>query len=62
MFATVTRLDEGPSLETLLALKAEKSLICIVGRLRPTISIVEQQLILFLKTLTRNMASRWRLE
>jgi hypothetical protein len=53
MFAAVTHLVEGLNLETLLALKVEKSLICLVGTRRPTVSIVEQQSILLLKTLMR---------
>jgi hypothetical protein len=39
LFAAVTRLVEGPSLETFLILKVEKSLICLVGTRRPTVSI-----------------------
>jgi hypothetical protein len=31
LFAAVTRLPEGLSLETILTLKVEKSLICLVG-------------------------------
>jgi hypothetical protein len=58
MFAAVTHLVEGLSLETLLTLKVEKSLICLVRARRPTVSIIEQ-LILFLKTLIRNKASRF---
>jgi hypothetical protein len=63
LFAAVTHLVEGLSLETLLTLKVEKSLICLVGTRRTTISITEQQTILFLKALIRNQASRFcRLE
>jgi hypothetical protein len=63
LFAAVTHLVEGVSLETLLTLKVEKSLICLVGTRRPTVSIIEQYSILFLKTLRRNEASRFcRLE
>jgi hypothetical protein len=63
LFAAVTHLVERPSLETLLKLKLEKSLICLVGTRRPRVSIIEQQSILFLKTLIRNKVSRfWRLE
>jgi hypothetical protein len=43
LFAAVTRLVEGLSLETLLALKVEMSLISLVGTRRPTVSIIEQQ-------------------
>jgi hypothetical protein len=57
LFAAVKHLVKGLSLETLLALKVEKSLICLAGTRRPTISIIEQQSILFLKTLIRNKAS-----
>jgi hypothetical protein len=58
LFAAITHLVEGLSLETFLTLKVEKSLICFAGIYNPTVSIIEQQLILFLKTLTRNKASR----
>jgi hypothetical protein len=57
MIAVVTHLVEGRSLETLLTLKVEMSQICLVGIRRPTISITEQESILFLKTLIRNKAS-----
>jgi hypothetical protein len=56
LFAAVTRLVEGLSLETLLILKVEKSVICLVGTRRPTVSILQQQYIWFLKTLMRNKA------
>jgi hypothetical protein len=56
LFAAVTRLVEGLSLGKLLALKVEKSLICLVGTGRPTVSVIEQYSILFLKTLIRNKA------
>jgi hypothetical protein len=59
VFAAVTHLVEGLSLETLLTLKVEKSLICLVGTRRPTVSIIEQHSILFLKTLIRNKTSRF---
>jgi hypothetical protein len=58
LFAPVTRLAEGLSLETLLTLKVEKSIICLVGTRRPTVSVNEKQSMLFLKTLIRNKASR----
>jgi hypothetical protein len=62
LFAAVKHLVEGQSLESLLTLKVEKSLICLNGTWRLTVSIIEQQSILFLKTL-RNKASRFcRLE
>jgi hypothetical protein len=43
LFAAVTHLVEGLSLETVLALKVGKSLICLVGTRSPTVSITEQQ-------------------
>jgi hypothetical protein len=58
LFAAITHLVEGPSLETFFTLKVEKSRICFAGICKPTVSIIEQQLILFLKTLTRNKMSR----
>jgi hypothetical protein len=42
LFAAVTHLVEGLSHETLLMLNVEKSLICLVGTQRPTVSIIEQ--------------------
>jgi hypothetical protein len=39
LFAAVTHLDEGLSLETLLTLKVEKPLIFVVGTWRQTIPI-----------------------
>jgi hypothetical protein len=60
LFATVTHLAEGLSLETLLALQVEKSLICLVGTRRPTVCTlrVEQKLILLVKFIsnTRSLA------
>jgi hypothetical protein len=47
----VTQLVEGLSLEKLLTLKLEEPLICLVGTWWPTVSIIEQQSILFLKVL-----------
>jgi hypothetical protein len=58
LFAAITHLVEGLSLETFFTLKVEKSLICFIGICKPTVSIIEQQLILFLKTLTRNKVAR----
>jgi hypothetical protein len=58
LLAAITHLVEGLSLETFFTLKVENSLICFAGIYRPTVSIIEQQLIFFLKTLTRNKASR----
>jgi hypothetical protein len=57
LLAAVTRLAEEPSLETLLKLKVEKSLICLVGTRRPTVPIMEHESILFLKTLIINKPS-----
>jgi hypothetical protein len=57
-FAAITHLVEGLSLETFFTLKEEMSLICFEGICKPTVSIMEQELILFLKSLTRNKASR----
>jgi hypothetical protein len=42
LFVAVTYIAEGLSFETLLTLKVEKSLICLVGTRRPTVSIIEQ--------------------
>jgi hypothetical protein len=39
LFAAVMHLDEGLSFETLLTLKVEKSLLCLVGTRRPTVAI-----------------------
>jgi hypothetical protein len=57
LFAAVTHLVEGLSFQTLLTLKMEKSVICLVGTRRSTIFITEQQSILFLKMLIRNEES-----
>jgi hypothetical protein len=46
LFAAVTRVVEGLSLETLLTLKVETSFIYLVGTQRPTVSVIERQLIL----------------
>jgi hypothetical protein len=54
LFAAAAHIAEGLRLETLPILKVEKSLICLLGTRRPTVSIIKQQLILFLKTLIRN--------
>jgi hypothetical protein len=63
LFAAVMHLVNGLNLETLLMLRVEKSLICLVGTWRQTMSIIEQWSILLLKTLIRNKASRFcRLE
>jgi hypothetical protein len=59
LFVVMTHLIKGLSLETLLTLKVEKTLICLVATWRPTGSLTEQQLILFLKRLIRNKSSRF---
>jgi hypothetical protein len=43
LFAAVTHLVEGLSLEPLLTLNVEKSLICLVGTWRPTVSTTDQK-------------------
>jgi hypothetical protein len=50
LFAAVTQLDEGLSIEILLTLEVAKPLVRLVGTWTPTISITEQRLILSLKT------------
>jgi hypothetical protein len=40
LFAAVTNPVERLSLETLVTLNVEKSLICLVGTRRPTVSII----------------------
>jgi hypothetical protein len=63
MFAAAAHLFEGLSLETLLTLKVEKSLICLVGTRIQAVAVIDQQSIYFLKMLIRNKASRfYRLE
>jgi hypothetical protein len=61
-FAAMTHLAEGLCLNALLTLKVESSLICLVGTQIPTVSMMEWQLILPLKTLITNKTSRYRLE
>jgi hypothetical protein len=51
---SLTHLYDELLLETLLTLKLIKPLICFKGTRRPTLSVIEQQLISSLKTLTRN--------
>jgi hypothetical protein len=58
LFAAIAHLVEGLSLDTFFTLKVEKSLICFAGICKPTLPLIEQQLILFLKTLIRNKTSR----
>jgi hypothetical protein len=50
---SLTHLVEGLSPETLLTLKDEKSVICLEAIRRPTVSVIEQQLILFLKKINK---------
>jgi hypothetical protein len=57
LLAAVMHLTEGQIFETLLTLQMEKSPTCLVGTWRRAISIAEP-LILFLKSLMRNEASR----
>jgi hypothetical protein len=58
LLAVVKHLVEGLSLETLLTLKLEKSLTCLVGTRKLTLSIKEQP-VLLLQTLIRNKVSRF---
>jgi hypothetical protein len=51
LFAALTHLNEGLSLEKPLAVNVEKYLMCLVGTRRPTVFIKEQQSILFLITI-----------
>jgi hypothetical protein len=59
LFAAVTHLSDGAKSWDILMSEVEKSLICLVGTRRPTVSIIEQRLILFLRTLMRIKASRY---
>jgi hypothetical protein len=59
-FVAMAHLSEGLFLHALLTLKVENSLIFLVGTRIPTVSMMEWQLILPLKTLIRNKASRCR--
>jgi hypothetical protein len=53
VLSILVHLVERLSLKTLLMLKVQKSLICLMGTRKPTVSIVEKQLSnLFSKTLT----------
>jgi hypothetical protein len=58
-FAAVTHRVEGLSLDTLLTKKVEKSLVCLVGTRRLTVSIIEQEALLFSKTLIRTKAQEF---
>jgi hypothetical protein len=49
LFAAVTHVVEELSLETLLSLKVEKSVMCLVDTRRPTVSVWEQDSVMFLK-------------
>jgi hypothetical protein len=57
-FAAMTNLAEGLCLNVLLTVEVENSLIYLVGIRIPTVSMMEWQLILPLKTPIRNKASR----
>jgi hypothetical protein len=58
-FAAVAHPVEGLTVEALLKLKVEKSVICLVATRRLTVFITEEQsILLLLKTLIRNKASR----
>jgi hypothetical protein len=56
-FAEMTHLPEGLFLNALLTLKVENSLSCLVDTRIPTVSMMEWQLILPLKTLIISKAS-----
>jgi hypothetical protein len=58
--AAMTHVAEGLCFNSLLTLKVENSLICLVGTRIPVVSKMEGQCILPLKTFTRNKASRCR--
>jgi hypothetical protein len=60
-FAAMTRPAEELCLGVLLTLKAKNSL-CLLGTRTPTVSMMEWQLILPLKALMINKASRCRME
>jgi hypothetical protein len=59
-FAAMAYLAEGLCLNALLNLKAENTFIYLVGTRITTVSMMECQFILPLKTLIRNKASRCR--
>jgi hypothetical protein len=52
-FAAMAHLAEGVCINAILVLKVENSLICLVGTRTPTMSKMECQLVLALKTLIR---------
>jgi hypothetical protein len=58
--AAMMHLTEGLCFNSLLTLKVENSLICLVDTRKPTVSKMEGQFILPLKTFIRNKASRCR--
>jgi hypothetical protein len=60
--AAMTHLAGGLCLNAPYTLKVKNSLICLVGTRIETMSMMKWQLILPLKTLIRNKASRCRLE
>jgi hypothetical protein len=55
LFAAITHLAERLSLETILTLKVEKSLICFAGICKPTVSIIKQQLIIIITGATGSL-------
>jgi hypothetical protein len=61
-FTVMAHLAEELCLSALLTLKVESSLICYVNTRMTAVSMIEWQLILPLKTLIRNKASRCRPE
>jgi hypothetical protein len=59
-FVAMTYLAEGLCFNALLMLKVENPPICLVDTRIPTVSMMEWQFILPLKTLIRNKTSRCR--
>jgi hypothetical protein len=59
-FAAMTHLAEGLCLSALLTLKVENFLICLVGTRISTVSMMEGQFILRLKTQIKDKASNCR--
>jgi hypothetical protein len=57
-FAVLMHVAEELSLSELPMMKDEDSLICLIGKLIPTVSIMEWQFILPLKQLIRNKTSK----
>jgi hypothetical protein len=60
LLAAMTHLAEGLCFNALLTLNVDNSLIRLVGTRIPTVSKMEGQFILPLKTFIRNKASRCR--